>query len=294
MAFFFSRRNMVGMLLAVVVVVLHLVLGLGFLWPVAALAAWGAGALLTPPEKENLRAVPRVAREVPGERLRPTEPDDLRRYLDRDVRRWERRRLPPAITDALTGAYSNLVDALGKWDRLDSSTRHRVIVQHIVTDDLPDVMDGYLAIPREDRPRVEADVVSLLGLLAAQAEEALEEARAAFNAELHELDEKRLRMELQYGALPELKDGPELTELPELPELPAPEPSPAPEPHDSIPHGPTPLDFNLPDTASIPEPQQYNPFDPTANLPPVSRDGEPWDLPRGRRNQRRRGDGDGA
>lgn len=291
MAFFFSRRNMVGMLLAVVVVMLHLVLGLGFLWPVAALAAWGAGALLTPPEKENLRAVPRVAREVPGERLRPTEPDDLRRYLDRDVRRWERRRLPPAITDALTGAYSNLVDALGKWDRLDSSTRHRVIVQHIVTDDLPDVMDGYLAIPREDRPRVEADVVSLLGLLAAQAEEALEEARAAFNAELHELDEKRLRMELQYGALPELKDGPELTELPELP---APEPAPAPEPHDSIPHGPTPLDFNLPDTASIPESQQYNPFDPTANLPPVSRDGEPWDLPRGRRNQRRRGDGDGA
>ena len=291
MAFFFSRRNMVGMLLAVVVVMLHLVLGLGFLWPVAALAAWGAGALLTPPEKENLRAVPRVAREVPGERLRPTEPDDLRRYLDRDVRRWERRRLPPAITDALTGAYSNLVDALGKWDRLDSSTRHRVIVQHIVTDDLPDVMDGYLAIPREDRTRAEADVVSLLGLLAAQAEEALEEARAAFNAELHELDEKRLRMELQYGALPELKDGPELTELPELP---APEPAPAPEPHDSIPHVPTPLDFNLPDTASIPEPQQYNPFDPTANLPPVSRDGEPWDLPRGRRNQRRRGDGDGA
>lgn len=291
MAFFFSRRNMVGMLLAVVVVMLHLVLGLGFLWPVAALAAWGAGALLTPPEKENLRAVPRVAREVPGERLRPTEPDDLRRYLDRDVRRWERRRLPPAITDALTGAYSNLVDALGKWDRLDSSTRHRVIVQHIVTDDLPDVMDGYLAIPREDRTRAEADVVSLLGLLAAQAEEALEEARAAFNAELHELDEKRLRMELQYGALPELKDGPELTELPELP---APEPAPAPEPHDSIPHGPTPLDFNLPDTASIREPQQYNPFDPTANLPPVSRDGEPWDLPRGRRNQRRRGDGDGA
>lgn len=291
MAFFFSRRNMVGMLLAVVVVMLHLVLGLGFLWPVAALAAWGAGALLTPPEKENLRAVPRVAREVPGERLRPTEPDDLRRYLDRDVRRWERRRLPPAITDALTGAYSNLVDALGKWDRLDSSTRHRVIVQHIVTDDLPDVMDGYLAIPREDRTRAEADVVSLLGLLAAQAEEALEEARAAFNAELHELDEKRLRMELQYGALPELKDGPELTELPELP---APEPAPAPEPHDSIPHGPTPLDFNLPDTASIPESQQYNPFDPTANLPPVSRDGEPWDLPRGRRNQRRRGDGDGA
>lgn len=291
MAFFFSRRNMVGMLLAVVVVMLHLVLGLGFLWPVAALAAWGAGALLTPPEKENLRAVPRVAREVPGERLRPTEPDDLRRYLDRDVRRWERRRLPPAITDALTGAYSNLVDALGKWDRLDSSTRHRVIVQHIVTDDLPDVMDGYLAIPREDRTRAEADVVSLLGLLAAQAEEALEEARAAFNAELHELDEKRLRMELQYGALPELKDGPELTELPELP---APEPAPAPEPHDSIPHGPTPLDFNLPDTAPIPEPQQYNPFDPTANLPPVSRDGEPWDLPQGRRNQRRRGDGDGA
>ncbi|MEJ5998809.1 hypothetical protein [Corynebacterium sp. H130] len=55
---FFSRRNMVGMVLAIVAIVVHLVVGLGTMWPVIALSAWGIGVALTP-------AAPQPALEEP-------------------------------------------------------------------------------------------------------------------------------------------------------------------------------------------------------------------------------------
>ncbi|AKK03041.1 hypothetical protein [Corynebacterium epidermidicanis] len=45
MQWFNSRKNIAGMVLAVVI---HLIIGLGPLCPVVAAAAWGLGALLTP------------------------------------------------------------------------------------------------------------------------------------------------------------------------------------------------------------------------------------------------------
>ena len=49
--YFVSLKNQVGLVLAILVVVLHLVVGIGMYWPVAALAAYGAGAALTPARK---------------------------------------------------------------------------------------------------------------------------------------------------------------------------------------------------------------------------------------------------
>ena len=49
--YFASRKNQVGLVLAILVVVLHLVVGIGIYWPVAGLAAYGAGAALTPARK---------------------------------------------------------------------------------------------------------------------------------------------------------------------------------------------------------------------------------------------------
>ena len=51
--FLVSRKNQVGLLLAILVVVLHIAFGFGPFWPVAAIAAWGAGAALTPPPKQQ-------------------------------------------------------------------------------------------------------------------------------------------------------------------------------------------------------------------------------------------------
>lgn len=45
---FFSRRNMVGMTLAILAIAVHLVVGIGYLWPVVALCAYGIGVAITP------------------------------------------------------------------------------------------------------------------------------------------------------------------------------------------------------------------------------------------------------
>lgn len=49
--FLTSRKNKWGIGAAAAVIGIHLVAGLGFLWPVVAAATYGATALLTPPEK---------------------------------------------------------------------------------------------------------------------------------------------------------------------------------------------------------------------------------------------------
>lgn len=326
------------MVLAALVIVLHLGFGLGFLWPVAALAAWGAGALLTPPDRGDAKAVPGAANAELGERHRPNDPGELRRALDRDVRRWERDDLSDAVTDALTGVYSHLSDALDKWDRLADSARHRVIVQTIVTDDLPDVMDGFLAVPRGDRALAEGDVVSLLGLLGSQAEQAVEEARAASDGELRELEQKRLRVEMQYGKLPDLPEpsAPPVPPAPPAPPVAAAPPVPPVQAEPPVQHEPAsapdrqtrtesgtsrqtwtepvpnqqawtepvpnrqtwsePASYEMPMVQRAPETPgpADNPFDPTANLPPITGGGEPWDAPRKKRSRRSRGDADGA
>ncbi|MDU0478547.1 hypothetical protein QVA66_04755 [Staphylococcus chromogenes] len=45
---FSSRKNVVGMVLASIAVIVHLIAGLGAFWPVIALAAYGLGVVLTP------------------------------------------------------------------------------------------------------------------------------------------------------------------------------------------------------------------------------------------------------
>ena len=47
-----SRRNLRGIVAAGGVIGLHFIVGIGFLWPVVAAAAYGGVALLTPPKKQ--------------------------------------------------------------------------------------------------------------------------------------------------------------------------------------------------------------------------------------------------
>ena len=48
-----SPANIVGFILAISVVLLHLTVGLGFLWPVVAIAAWGASVALLPRQSKG-------------------------------------------------------------------------------------------------------------------------------------------------------------------------------------------------------------------------------------------------
>lgn len=57
---FFSRRNVAGMILAIIAIALHLAVGLGSLWPLVALCAYGVGAVLTPSASKPELAAPRT------------------------------------------------------------------------------------------------------------------------------------------------------------------------------------------------------------------------------------------
>lgn len=75
-----------------VVMLLHLMVGLGLLWPVLVVAAWGSGVALTPTEKPTTRS------ETP-EKLAPPardalDPQVLTTYLSAEFQ-WLRQAEPP-------------------------------------------------------------------------------------------------------------------------------------------------------------------------------------------------------
>lgn len=66
-----SLAKIVGLILAIAVVLLHLTVGLGFLWPVVAIADWGASVALLPRQSKgaqksvSLAPKPAVAQRRP-------------------------------------------------------------------------------------------------------------------------------------------------------------------------------------------------------------------------------------
>lgn len=204
--FFTSRRNIVGMVLAVLVIVGHLAVGFGALWPIAAAAAWGVGALLTPPDKapggsrvlDPADAAPAVVKRK--------GPEELGRELENRFAGWSTASLPREVEEEIIVVHVRLVEALGNWARFESAPQHRAVVSQIITSDLPEVVDGYLAVAPDRRFAATKDVVDLLDLLRHQIDLANEDARGIADAEQRELERKRLEMELRFGPRPDVPD----------------------------------------------------------------------------------------
>lgn len=139
--FFASRKNLVGLTLAVLVIILHFfVFNLGALWFVAAAAAWGAGVVLTPAPKPQSQALP-PAPEVPQQvKLE----DDLKASL----RKLHRADAPKPVMNQARELENNLRFVLAEWDDLDSSPDHQMNVWNIVEIYLPQVVDTYLDAPQ--------------------------------------------------------------------------------------------------------------------------------------------------
>lgn len=142
--FFTSRKNLVGTGAAVLIVALHVVLsvvlgtGLGFLWPVVAAAAWGAGVVLTPPEQP--KALPPAPREPVTVELRKET-----KALMQELARGRPPREVMFQAKALEGYLGFIFD---EWDDLDSAPEHQLTVSNIVKIYLPEVIRTYLNAPQ--------------------------------------------------------------------------------------------------------------------------------------------------
>ncbi|SDS10432.1 hypothetical protein [Corynebacterium timonense] len=189
-----SRKNQVGMVCAILVVVLHIAFGLGFLWPIAAVAAYGAGAALTPPQKQK---------ELPPAPLVPTPQllEDAYRRTTAQLRQAE------PVDDVLYQAYAledNIRFVLGQWEHLEPTPQHRQTIWNIVKIYYPEVVGTYLAAPNFREERAVAVVVDSLSTLT-QAAERIKNGIVEDNLRAMDSQANFLRVEL--GELPGLDDA---------------------------------------------------------------------------------------
>lgn len=190
--YFISAKNQVGMVLAILVIVLHLVVGLGDLWPVAALAAYGAGAALAPAPKRRELTESQPTPVVLEESLRRTSAQLAMARPPREVM---------AQSETLQ-EYVRFV--LAEWDHLEPTPEHRQTIWNVVQVYYPEVVKTYLEAPQYRDPAAVSVVVDSLSTLA----------RAAWRIRQGILDDNLRAMDSQaqflrqeLGDLPGLDDS---------------------------------------------------------------------------------------
>lgn len=192
-SFLVSRRNQVGLLLAILVVTLHIAIGLGFLWPVAAVAAYGAGVALTPPEKPK---------ELPPPPMTPT-PIVLEDAMRETSGRLYKAGPPSAVMNQVKDLEANIRFVLKEWDHLQPTPEHRQTMWNVVKVYYPEVTSTYLNVPQfRDEAAVRVVVDSLTTLTNAVARIK----KGILDDNLRAMDSQAQFLRGEFGALPGLDD----------------------------------------------------------------------------------------
>lgn len=150
-----SPANIVGLILAISVVLLHLTVGLGFLWPVVAIAAWGVSVALLPRQsKEAQKSVSSAPKpEVP--QRRPLNPAELRRKLHRTLGRLFDAQPGDNLGNAANDLGATLESVLSEWKYLKDYPEQKVVIGGIIQEYLPQTVNSYLAVPERLRHKAE-------------------------------------------------------------------------------------------------------------------------------------------
>lgn len=177
------------MLIAAVVIVVHLVSGLGFLWPVVALAGWGAGVALTPAPRRG---------ELPAAPERP-DADDLLSLLDATAEKLYSAGPAPEVLDSTAMLRGSLLEVLIEWDRLADAPEQRVVVETMITEYLPAVVTGYLAVSDRTHPAAVRETIEALDILE---DEARQIHQAVVHDTLRELEDHTRALRIQFRRPP--------------------------------------------------------------------------------------------
>lgn len=191
--FLTSRKNVVGMGLAAATIAAHVAVGLGFLWPVVALSAWGAGVALTPNEKPK---------ELPPAPEKPT-PLKLEESLKNTLRELARAKPPEPVLTQAREMESNLRFDLAEWNSLERSPKHQMTVYNIIEIYLPEVISTYLAAPNFRSDEAVASMTDSLSTLT-QASGRIKQGILDHN--LRAMDSQARTLRENFGNLPGL-DG---------------------------------------------------------------------------------------
>ncbi|MDK8794612.1 hypothetical protein QP968_02655 [Corynebacterium sp. MSK041] len=195
-SFFSSKKNMVGMGLATAVVGAHVVVGLGFLWPVVAAAAWGAGVLLTPAPRQKALPANTSPLLPPGKQL------DQKLY--KVLQPLYRVEPPESVHLQAIELEETLRFVLHEWDDLEAAPQHQQTIWNIVNIYLPEVIATYLDAPQYRSPEA-ADVVT--GSLTTLTNAAEKVKQGILDQNLRALDSQARALREAFGDLPGLDEN---------------------------------------------------------------------------------------
>lgn len=160
-----SPANIVGLILAIAVVLLHLTVGLGFLWPVVAIAAWGASVALLPRQSKGAQKSVSSAPKPEVPQRRPLSPSELRRNLHRTLGRLFDAQPGEALGNAANDLGATLESVLSEWKYLKDYPEQKVVIGGIIQEYLPQTVNSYLAVPERLRHKAENPARESIDLL---------------------------------------------------------------------------------------------------------------------------------
>lgn len=160
-----SPANIVGLILAIAVVLLHLTVGLGFLWPVVAIAAWGASVALLPRQSKGAQKSVSSAPKPEIPQRRPLNPSELRRNLHRTLGRLFDAQPGEALGNAANDLGATLESVLSEWKYLKDYPEQKVVIGGIIQEYLPQTVNSYLVVPERLRHKAENPARESIDLL---------------------------------------------------------------------------------------------------------------------------------
>lgn len=132
--YLYSRKNIVGSLLALVGLVLFFTGIIGALWPVIVIGLYLIGALVTPGNATiDLRS--------------GFDPDDIRHALDSEVKAVSGR-VAPDVLAKVQSIEQIILGILPRSGALPPGSPELFVVQRTATDYLPTALESYLNLPR--------------------------------------------------------------------------------------------------------------------------------------------------
>lgn len=198
MGFMNSPANIVGLILAIAVVIFHLTVGLGYLWPVVAIAVWGACVAVLPRQSNSAKKSVTGSAQRPLPQRRELNPVDLRRKLKRTMSDLLAQHPGRELAMSADQFGRTLLSVLDEWNYLNNYPEQQVVIDGIIQDYFPKTVESYIAVPQRLRGQAEKPTRESIDVLHSAA---LKIQSAIGQDNLVALQGQRDTLALQFGKL---------------------------------------------------------------------------------------------